>query len=849
MRTSCPHCNKVYDIDDSKVPVDVIEMRCSGCSNNFEYRKTTAPPADTSDSDDEEFWQPPTINAPAQTTQDDSSSESVEHESSFQENSTIQALEPSIQAEFGSMDDIGDLSGPEIDGGGLHLDASAEVDSEGSAESNTALDLNAPPLQESQALPGEEEKQDFELAAGGSDYWDQMQSIEDDTAQSSGLALDDIEEESDSDSKTSIDDEALLADLKAEQQKVAAESQRLETVTMMLGGEYAQQQSEPQAPPPSPPQPKQPEPAVVTPPEKTAALPPENILPIEPEPSISDDAGLDDLMAADEEVSSAENSLPPVTRLESKPKPKSKKRPAKQVAAPQAPQQPVEFDQQPLMPPAPESEIDRVRKAKQKKKSGATLSAGMTVGAAFVMMALAGGGWWFLSGSKSDNSESVFESEALKATKSLADEKVQLVAVTTDTKKPAKPKTKPKVEPVVKSGDPYEIGLEAFRRHDMAGYKEAESYLLKAYKKEEKSLRSVLALSELYSTLGGVLGRKELLKKSFDLAKNHLEDAEHGAQAKRATALAYFYSRQYQQAFDYIQQSLALAPEDSESYLIRGMIMWKLGKGGGGLQQAVKKAPESFQARNELTRYYLATKKYSSAVKSGSVLVNKFPARYEGYAHLMRGYAAAKNYKKALKQIEQAVQFEPNSTDFYLDAADIYLQSRKHAKAADLLELYLVRQDKMPRDDLAKIYLSLGKAHLKNNPKKASFYFDKIVKWEPKNVSALNYLGLALFEQKNYKDSIKYFKQSRSLDGSKQEINFNLGLAYYHGNYFTPSQKVFSEILATNPRHEEAQYYLASVYEKKGDRIKAIEGFRKVLAINRNNQKARKKLKVLKAGR
>jgi Tfp pilus assembly protein PilF len=80
------------------------------------------------------------------------------------------------------------------------------------------------------------------------------------------------------------------------------------------------------------------------------------------------------------------------------------------------------------------------------------------------------------------------------------------------------------------------------------------------------------------------------------------------------------------------------------------------------------------------------------------------------------------------------------------------------------------------------------------------------------------------------------------------QIKFNLALTHFSAGSFNRAEQLIQEIRTVEPRHEEATLYLANVYDKKGDRLKAIEIFEKVLAINPNNVLAQKQMQRLKSG-
>jgi tetratricopeptide (TPR) repeat protein len=341
---------------------------------------------------------------------------------------------------------------------------------------------------------------------------------------------------------------------------------------------------------------------------------------------------------------------------------------------------------------------------------------------------------------------------------------------------------------------------------------------------------------------------KPLLDKSFKLAQSQINHHEVAALAYRALSQAYLYSGQFQKASEAIDKALNLDSKDKESYLIRGLAMHQLRQGGAGLIQAYQMEPPTYRSMLELYRYYLEMQRLNDAKQVAHKIIKTFPLRYEGALFAMRIAAKQNNFSEALSLGEQAVLLESDNIPLHIELAQLYFDAQRPEKANELLRLLLTRSPKMPRDDLAKIYLILGKCNVNNRPQEAVIYFSQLLKWDVEPTSTLNYLGLAHYNLKEYQPSADYFARALRRTPDNLQIKFNLALTHFSAGSFNRAEQLFQEIRTVEPRHEEATLYLANVYDKKGDRLKAIEIFEKVLAINPNNVLAQKQMQRLKSG-
>jgi tetratricopeptide (TPR) repeat protein len=80
-------------------------------------------------------------------------------------------------------------------------------------------------------------------------------------------------------------------------------------------------------------------------------------------------------------------------------------------------------------------------------------------------------------------------------------------------------------------------------------------------------------------------------------------------------------------------------------------------------------------------------------------------------------------------------------------------------------------------------------------------------------------------------------------------VLFQLGLLYYQDNNLDNSRLSLERAISLNENYANARYFLGLIYDKQGDKDKAIEQFENIAKTNPDNQEIQKILNNLMAGR
>ena len=103
--------------------------------------------------------------------------------------------------------------------------------------------------------------------------------------------------------------------------------------------------------------------------------------------------------------------------------------------------------------------------------------------------------------------------------------------------------------------------------------------------------------------------------------------------------------------------------------------------------------------------------------------------------------------------------------------------ARIHDKYADAVEYYLKALRIMGRD--SKLYNKLGVAELKLGDRSAAKkHFAQAVKYDPRNVAALNNQGAVALMDRKYNPAVKYLKKALALEETNASAHLNLAEAW-----------------------------------------------------------------------
>ena len=117
--------------------------------------------------------------------------------------------------------------------------------------------------------------------------------------------------------------------------------------------------------------------------------------------------------------------------------------------------------------------------------------------------------------------------------------------------------------------------------------------------------------------------------------------------------------------------------------------------------------------------------------------------------------------------------------------------------------------------------------------------FNRVLKINPKNKTALIKLGHVYFKEKNYSEAITQFKKAMELDPESLEPHEGLGGCYFEQGHIEEALIEFNHVLESDPDNVGGHFGLGICYNKRKEFKRAVEEFSQALKINPNHIQAK----------
>lgn len=112
------------------------------------------------------------------------------------------------------------------------------------------------------------------------------------------------------------------------------------------------------------------------------------------------------------------------------------------------------------------------------------------------------------------------------------------------------------------------------------------------------------------------------------------------------------------------------------------------------------------------------------------------------------------------------------------------------------------------------------------------------------------FLQAQIFERQGKRSlAIQKTEEARNLDFRDIGVGFQLGFLYYLDDRLNDARKEFERIVALNENYSNGRYFLGLIYDRQKEKDKAIAEFKKVSALNPDNEEVKKILENLQEGK
>jgi tetratricopeptide (TPR) repeat protein len=246
-----------------------------------------------------------------------------------------------------------------------------------------------------------------------------------------------------------------------------------------------------------------------------------------------------------------------------------------------------------------------------------------------------------------------------------------------------------------------------------------------------------------------------------------------------------------------------------------------------------------------LINAYRINRQFDKAIALGQEHYQKNPKDTGVALVYARSLADGGRTREGIDILQKMLREDPSNVDVYVNLSQIYLQGKKYDDAERVL-----RRAEDRRLDSERVKFQLATVYERQKDfEKAETLFKEILKENPKNATALNYIGYMLADRGvRLQEAVQYVEEALALDPDNGAYLDSLGWAFFKLNDLEKAEKYLLravEIVRDDPVIHD---HLGDLYHKTGDYQRALDYWKKSLdngTESEDNAKVRDKLEKL----
>ncbi|MGA1846734.1 tetratricopeptide repeat protein [Deferribacter abyssi] len=322
--------------------------------------------------------------------------------------------------------------------------------------------------------------------------------------------------------------------------------------------------------------------------------------------------------------------------------------------------------------------------------------------------------------------------------------------------------------------------------YPLALYRLADYYIKKGDKaKAIEMLKKVIKAHPNQRTLSFKLGRLLMDVEKYDEALSVFKSLENSknelikATVLKQIAAIYFDKKEYEKSLKYFKKVLEIKKDDLQAYYFAGFLSEALNKDNDAIV--------FYKKALEIDSDYVQPKKRLSII-----------------------YTKRKDYKKALDVLD-SIKVEDRDVDYYRLKAVIYYEVEDYKNAIDILQKGLAAgyDDEDLLFDLVINYEKL------KDYKNAEKYLRRILEYNPKNATALNFLGYMFAENGvNLEEAYELINRALEIDPDNPAYIDSMGWVLYQMKKYNDAYKYLKKAFLLAPNEQEIKEHLMRVLKK-----------------------------------
>lgn len=282
------------------------------------------------------------------------------------------------------------------------------------------------------------------------------------------------------------------------------------------------------------------------------------------------------------------------------------------------------------------------------------------------------------------------------------------------------------------------------------------------------------------------------------------------------------------------QKTIALAPNDSQSYFNLGLLYGRKGetrKAMEAYRAGLKLEPENAAANQNYALLLMGQKQFREAVGPLKLLRRVDAGNLPVRVALIECYLRSGMKDEAASDIQAYLEVPNVPAGEQLKLAKVLLENNEPASAQALLESAVRTPPELP-----EAHYDLGLLLLNRNQYEGAVReFGRAVQLAPDPPQYSMRLAEALLLWKHYGTALEFLTAVKNRFGSLPDYKYKLGLALYGLHRFPEAIAQFEQISREKPDLDLVQFFLGNCRVAVGDLDKAVDHYRKAIALQPRN--------------
>jgi tetratricopeptide (TPR) repeat protein len=246
---------------------------------------------------------------------------------------------------------------------------------------------------------------------------------------------------------------------------------------------------------------------------------------------------------------------------------------------------------------------------------------------------------------------------------------------------------------------------------------------------------------------------------------------------------------------------------------------------GDGYRLVRVRAASSLAGQKDLPLDEAQEKTVEAANREYLASILSRPDQWESHYNLGNYYLNRGDFKQAVESYDTALRLEPRAVLAVVNQSIAYARLEENQKAGDALQRALKIA---PENAVANLNLGLLKAE-ENDPKGAELHLRAALKNDPQMAQAAYNLCLVL-SMDRLDEALGYCTQAAEMRRDIPSYAYTLAFLQQKKGDGASAANVLNGLIARYPAYADAYMLLGGVYEKEGDKGRAMDVYEKGLA-------------------